>query len=234
MTVPNIIWTPEPLPAGASIIQTGPACDSCGSPDQHVAVMPGGIVVQAPMTRSTEPDPTTGFYIVQYHRRWCPQIATDAPTVACPCCGAAVVSYNLARGMCIAVPHPQFGTAHLVGTADEILSHPDARRTDAVVRHEPSLDRATLEPCGHVLRGGQAQRLLAEVTKAREVLRRAEAEKELAAAADLLVDAVGAGYDTVADAYQAAVYMRSPTAAGLRAALVLLTEKHRAGATAGG
>jgi hypothetical protein len=217
MTAWKPTWTRDPLPADVTTATVGPACGTCHS-DTYLtdSTMP-------PLTRSTEPNPADGLYVVQLHQSCCPVWTGETPDLPCPTCGAPVESHEFTPGYSLAVPHPVFGTAHIVGTAQEVFDHPDAVFVPmAEAEPVPSMDRATVSPCGHVLQGEAAHRFMSRAAELRAVKRRAEAEALIAAAQPLLDSAEAAGQQPLARAYREAVRARSTTAPGLLVALQTL------------
>jgi len=217
VTAPAIVWTQEPLPVDVRVA-AALVCRTCNAEEVSCDWR------QAPYTRSTEPPSGSNYYLVQPHEAWCPVWTGLVPDPACPDCGAPVYDVDISPGYSLSVPDPVLGTAHIVGTADEVFAHPAARRAGAVdaAKRVKSLDKVTVSPCGHTLRGDDFRRVLVRFVDLRRHRVRAEDDAVIAAAGPLLAAAEQAGQTALADAYRTAVRARSRDASGLLAALRIL------------
>lgn len=219
MTRSTPVWTTDPLPDNVRVFTLAATCTVCRQQTITLTGRPDRI----PETRSVDPDPDTGRYLVQPHERWCPVWTGQAPELPCPECGAPVHDYEYAPGYSLAVPDALFGVAHLVGTAEEIFGNPAARAVPFnTATLEPSLSTTSVSPCGHILKGAAALKVVTRGAELRAAAARAEADKVIADAQGLLSAAEAAGQPRLADAYRQAVRTRAATAPGLLAALNLL------------
>jgi hypothetical protein len=207
-------WVREALPDDVRTFCFGELCRTCNQ---------NTLSLHEAYTRSAEPDPD-GQYHLQPHHDWCPVWTGETPELACPRCGAPVHSYDYSEGVSLEVPHALFGVAHLVGTAEEVYAHPDARyaNTMAAPTLEPALSKTTVSPCGHVLKGSDALHVVTRAAELRAEKHRAEADQTIADAQQLLDAAEHAGQHALARAYREAVRGHAATAPGLLAALRLL------------
>lgn len=143
----------------------------------------------------------------------------------CPVCGAPVEHLERCLGYHLEVPDPVHGTAHLVGTADKLFRHPAAvLAASTSPRREPSLDKVTVSPCGHILLGDTAHRFTARAAELRAEQARTVADTAVADAAELIARAEAVGQPALAEAYVAAVHARSGDARGLLRALRTIVE----------
>lgn len=212
------VMTREPLPDGVGSVRLAPVCPECQQQEVHDP-RTGGLLFA---TRSTEPG-LDGKYVVQPHQPWC-RLLVDLPAdPACPRCGGQVRRYEFHPAYSVAVPHPQFGTAHLVGPAEDVLNHPD--RVHGDVRREASLDKLTVLPCEHELQGDDAHALMRRAAEIRGELARAAAQVTIDRSAGTLRAAETAGYGDVVAAYRHAVLRGAPDASGILAALHLLADR---------
>lgn len=218
MTTAAPAWTRERLPAGVEVVEISrAACRTCGP------TILGSDMLESwhRITRTVEPD-GSGRYTIQPHQGWCPVWTGDLPDLPCPRCGAPVETIKHERGYSLAIPDARAprGVGHLVGTADEVFGHPASVFTQP--EPEPSLDQATVGPCGHTFQGAAAHHIIDLGDELRRAHLRDEADVILTGMARLLGAAERAGHGALVEAYRTAVRGRTRDVSGLLAALRIL------------
>jgi hypothetical protein len=220
------VWTREEFPAGRDAVAMLPltVCRTCGCTE----LRPPGDRDDGPppaFTRSTEPHPAGGGYLVQPHHLWCPAWTGAAPMLPCPACGGPVHGIDSERGYRLIVPDPNRPgrIIHLVGTAGELLAHPHTMLSDTTNRQRlPERDKVTVSPCGDILLGAPAHQVLTAVAALRRQHFTTEAAKTIAESQPLLDAAHRNGRGALADEYITAVRTHAGTTRGLLRALQIL------------
>jgi hypothetical protein len=216
-------WVRDPLPEGLTTIEVSPEpCGTCGSADLTRIDGQWG-----PVARTARPDPRTGLYMVQAHHEWCPVWTGQLEELACPTCSAPVHDYESRPGYSFLVIDDETGVMRTTaGTVDEVLADLNVRLThEAPPAREPQFDKLKLGPCGHVLVGCDAHRMIGRIAHVRARRHRAEADAAIAANQHLLTAAEQAGHEPLAHAYRHAVHAGLRTASGLLKALQLLHDE---------
>lgn len=176
-----------------------------------------------PYTRTVEPDPGTGLYLLQPHQPWCPIWTGKRAELGCPACGAPIEGYDSSWGYRVPVLDPDTGgVKHLVGNANDILDPWPQLAPDEPPTREYTFDRMVLQPCGHTIEGCDAHRLGVRINTWLAARRYKAAEAAIAAYQTLLDAAERATHGMLADAYRGAVHTGSGDASGLLKALILL------------
>ncbi len=213
----GLAWVNDPLPEGAAWAPAVcPVC-KCNELHWHGA----GFYELVGRTAEVVVD---GAYLVMPHHEWCPVPFGGDIVNGCPQCGATIIGIEHCPGYTLSVPDPRHGSAPLTGAAEEILADLRAMLAEGPPERAVAHDEVKLNPCGHVFTGDDAAEAMIRYRRVAEKEHAAQTEKQLAGDAPLLAAAEAAGYASLVEAYRQAVERRIGTVAGLRAALVLLTD----------